>query len=372
MKICHFLLTIQSILGYYKLESVKLMDDWNNDVLRDAGYYHNNPSTRNAVYAYVERLKSTELKTTDEMAGLPSILCHHPIGLDSSRRLEESIQRMLSSTTFSVMNDPSYPQHNFQSYVIEKSYNKKVTMHKSLYLYLPSTKESCDNAEALSLIRNTLESEKTSHPPYIQHIVYKQDIFANSTTNPILKPDSYDKVSVFLLPLKWDGIEHNCKDPLEALVPQFNQAKFAKIHGNERNDAIIVDKQELKEVYKMLDEMLDHFKNINNTIKTFHNYSNRYFAEVSTGATLESPRERQHKSNQDIACAKQHFSETVPIMKRDPEPQIKDTEFSSTTPLTQSSSDISTATIGQVFSGQQQASESLDHLEEATEGFCFT
>ena len=121
----HFIIVINNILGNYQIESIKLMDDWNNSKLRNLGYYRNNPSTRNAMYAYIERLESTELEKTAKLTNLPSILNHPPIELYQLIRLNRFIERILSSTTFSVMNHLTYPTPHYQGYTIEKSSDGK-------------------------------------------------------------------------------------------------------------------------------------------------------------------------------------------------------------------------------------------------------
>ena len=198
-------------------------------------------------------------------------------------------------------------------------------MHKSIHLHRESPKTSCDNEEAISLIRNTLEGKKANHSPYIGHVIYNYDIFEHCIANPAITPDSYDKISIFLLPLKWEGITHNCKDPLNALSPQLDNEKFEQIHGNK--EAIIVDAAELKTVYNMLDAMRNNYINLNNTIEEFHNYHTKHCAKISSKKTLEPPKEVQHKPDQDVDCEKQDLSAAPQPMKRDATTQTTETDI---------------------------------------------
>ena len=96
---------------------------------------------------------------------------------------------------------------------------------------------------------------------------------------------SYNKVSIYLLPLQWNGIEYNCADPIKALSPAVrSNEKFEQIHENK--EAIIVDIEELQALEKLLMALFTNNNHFNFTLKHTHIFNKR-LNRVSSEKTLE-------------------------------------------------------------------------------------
>ena len=64
-----FISTIEEFTLPYKISHKLLSNDWSCPIL-DENSSRKNPSTRNAIYAYIEKVKSTDLEIPDELSDI--------------------------------------------------------------------------------------------------------------------------------------------------------------------------------------------------------------------------------------------------------------------------------------------------------------
>ena len=345
----------------YKIEHTLLSDNWNRPIL-DENSCRKNPSTRNAIYAYIEKVKSTDLEIPNELSNI--FPTHKQPSPNIPIFLKEKISRTSLSTEYRYyIEDTKY----FSLTIITKE-NDKITEAVTRLFKNGSLdqKISHDTEEYLDIIRNMfidkITKDKTTKQstnfPSLQ--TYFSDRFVGSDNKVDLK--SYNKVSIHLLPLKWNGIEYDCADPVTALTPQFDNEKFKQIHENK--EAIIVDIEELQELNKILTDLSINHEKFNSTIKYTHTFNKR-LKRVSPEETLKTPQAKQHKPDTAVDPSEQNFSATDQPMEHDAPTQTTETDIgvSSATPLTQNSSKVNNEAVADVvFPEQQQVSASPDHF----------